>query len=188
MGCQNPRSQRRSRGFERIIPDETHLPVHLVLLVLALLLDHEDGMIEEVDLQLGALALRASALLQRSLEDELALFVTEPKVLYHRKESAFRGRERSKHGTLPTHNCLAVLEDELLIELREVEAILALARLDIDAREELSHELDDLGQRNLVRVVVGRVLQAGVEQERVPGQPGRRLGQVAVQLELARLG
>lgn len=145
-------------------------------------------MIKEVDLQLGALALRASALLQRSLEDELALFVAEPKVLHNRSESAFRGRERSRQGTLPTHDSLAVLEDELLIELREVEAVLALARLDVDTREELSHELDDLGQRDLVGVVVRGVLQAGVEQERVPGQSGRRLGQVAVQLELARLG
>lgn len=87
-----------------------------------------------------------------------------------------------------THDCLAVLEDELLVELREVEPVLALARLDVDLCEELADELDDLGDRDLVRVVVGRLLERRFEEKRVPGEARRRLGQVAVKLELARLG
>lgn len=38
-------------------------------------------MIEQEDLQLGALALSSAALLERSLVDELALFVSQPEIL-----------------------------------------------------------------------------------------------------------
>lgn len=55
---------------------DIHLAVDLVLLVLALLLDHEDGMIEQEDLQLCALALRSSTFLERSLVDHLAVLVS----------------------------------------------------------------------------------------------------------------
>ena len=75
-----------------------------------------------------------------------------------------------------------------MVELGEIEPVLALASFDVDARKELADELDDFRQGDLVRVVVGRVLQAGVEQQRVPSESGCRLGQVAVQLEFARFG
>ena len=143
----------------------TCLPVHLVLLVLLLLLDHQHGVVEEEHLQLGALALRAAALLERTLVDHLAILVAQAEV-----------------------DLLVLLEDELLIELGEVEPVLAPARLEIDLAEELAHELDDAGQHRLVGVVVGRLFEHGLEQERVSRQARRRLAEVGVEFELARLG
>lgn len=72
--------------------------------------------------------------------------------------------------------------------MSEVEAVLAPSRLDVDLVKELSHELDDLGKDDLVGVVVGRVLEAGFEEERVSCEPSSRLGEVSVELELARFG
>lgn len=142
-------------------------------------------MVKQEDLELGTLALRSPSLLQRALEDELPLLVTQSEVL-QRPVS----RRSVRLVSLPkdcahTHDCFAVLEDELLVELGEVEPVLALASLDVDPRKELANELDDLRQGDLVRVVVGGVLQAGVEQQRVSSESGRRLGQVAVQLEFS---
>ena len=122
-------------------------------------------MVEEVDGELGALALSSAALLERALVDHLALLVPESEV-----------------------DRLAVLEDELLVKLGEIEPVLALAGLDVDLGEELAHELDHLGQDELVRVVIRRVLEARLEQKRVSREARRRLGEVAVQLELATLG
>lgn len=52
-----------------------HLAEDLVLirLCVGLLLDHEDRMIEQKDLQLGALAVRSASFPQTALEDELSI-------------------------------------------------------------------------------------------------------------------
>lgn len=97
-------------------------------------------------------------------------------------------RTLSERVRSETHDGLSVLEDELLVQLSEVEPVLALARLDVDLCEELADELDHFRDCDLVRVVVGRLLERRLEQERVARQARRRLGQVAVELELARLG
>ena len=57
----------------------TYPAVNLVLLDLALGLHHEQGMVEEEDLQLGAVSL----LLERTLIDELAPLLLEPEILPH---------------------------------------------------------------------------------------------------------
>ena len=143
----------------------THLAIDLVLLLRLgrLLLDHEDRVVEEEDLELGALRLRPAALLEPALEDHLPILLAQLEV-----------------------DRLAWPEDELLIELGEREPVLRLARLLVDAGEEVADELDDARQDELVRVIVGRVLEHGLEEERVAGQSRRRLGQVAVEFELAR--
>ncbi len=113
------------------------LAVDLVQLVLVdhLGLDHEECVIEEENLQLGAFALRAAALLERTFEDELSLLVAETQI-----------------------DGFALLEDQLLVELSECEAILALSGLYVDLGEELFDNLDDLGDRLLVRVVFRGIL------------------------------
>ena len=58
------------------------LAVDLGLLVLALLLDHEDRVVEKVHGELGALALSPSALLKWALVNHLALLVPESQVLF----------------------------------------------------------------------------------------------------------
>ena len=60
-------------------------------------------------------------------------------------------------------------EDELLIELKEVEPVFRFTCLGVDSLQELANYPDDLRQRNLVRIVLWRVLEHGLEQERVPG-------------------
>ena len=68
------RPQRRFEHYDERERD-THSSVHLVLLRLALLLDHEKRVIEQKHHQLRALALAATTFLQRALVDELASFV-----------------------------------------------------------------------------------------------------------------
>lgn len=60
-------------------------------------------------------------------------------------------------------------EDELLIELKEVEPVLRFTCLGVDSLQEIANDRNDLRQRDLVRVVLWRVLEYGLEQERVPG-------------------
>lgn len=66
----------------------THLAIHLVLLILPLLFDHEDRMIEEKDLELGAFTLRPTALLERTLVDDLALLISQSQILFPSRSSA----------------------------------------------------------------------------------------------------
>ena len=66
--------QRHHKHYSECETD-THSSVHLVLLRLALLLDHEKRVIEQKHHQLRALALAASTFLQRALVDELATLV-----------------------------------------------------------------------------------------------------------------
>lgn len=95
-----------------------------------------------------------------------------------------RGTEK-RRSAARTHDRFAVFEHELLIELSEVEPVLALAALDVDFAQELSHEFDHLWQREFVRVVLWRVLETGLEQERVSSETSRWLRQVRVQFELS---
>jgi len=64
------------RPGESIRDRETYFSINLVLLVLALLLDHEDRMIEEEDLKLCTLTLRSSSFLERSFVDEFSFLVS----------------------------------------------------------------------------------------------------------------
>lgn len=59
----------------------THFAVDLVLFVLALLLDHEDRVIEKEHLQFGTLALCPASLLEWTLVDELSFLVPQSKIL-----------------------------------------------------------------------------------------------------------
>lgn len=60
---------------------ETDLSIDFLLLVLALLLHHEDRMIEEEHLKFCAFALRSSSFHQRTLVDQLSLLVSQPQIL-----------------------------------------------------------------------------------------------------------
>lgn len=76
-------------------------------------------------------------------------------------------------------------EDELLIELKEVELVLRFAGLGVDGFQELANDPDDLRQYDLVRVVLWRVLEYSLEQERIPSQTRCWFRQVAVQLQFS---
>ena len=140
--------------------------VHLVHFVLVddLDFDHEQRVIKEVQLDLGAVGLRA-ALLEGALEHEFAPRVAELQV-----------------------NELARLELELLAQEAELQTVLAAARLVVHEAEQALDLVYDLGQDDLVHVVVGRVLEHLLEQERVSGEARRRLGQEAVHRQLPRDG
>lgn len=173
-------------GFSSVMDEDgrdggTHFAINLVLLVLALLLNHEDRVVEQEDLELGALALRPTAFLERSLVDDLALLVSQSQVLISHRQQHLNSLNKEE-----THDGLSILEDELLIELREIEPILTPPRLDVDLGEELAHKFDDLGQRHLVAAVLGGVLEAGFEEKGVSSESGRRFREVSVQFELAR--
>ena len=83
------------------------------------------------------------------------------------------------------HHLFAGAEHQLLVKLEEVEPVLRLTCLGVDGLQELANDLDDLGQRGLVWVVLGSMLEHGFQQERIPRQTRRRLRQVAVQLQLS---
>lgn len=87
-----------------------------------------------------------------------------------------------------THHRLSILEYQLLIQLGQVEPVLALSGLNVDLGQEFSDKLDDLGKDHLVGIVVGGALETCFEKERVTGESSGRFGEVAVELELARLG
>ena len=140
--------------------------VHLVDFVLVddLDFDHEQGVIKEVQLDLGAVGLRA-ALLEGALEHEFAPRVAELQI-----------------------DELARLELELLTQEAELQAVLAAARLVVHEAEQALDLEYDLGQDDPVHVVVGRVLEHLLEQERVSGEARRRLGEEAIHRQLPRHG
>lgn len=74
-----------------------------------------------------------------------------------------------------THHLFTTLEQQLLIKLEEVEPVLRLPCLGVDGLQELTHNLDDLRQCHLVRVIFRSVFQDSFEEKRVPGETGRRL-------------
>lgn len=92
-------------------------------------------MVEEEDLQLGAVSL----LLERTLIDELAPLLLEPEILPH----TMRGDKTDGQDT--THNFLSRTEDQLLVKLQEVEPVLGLPGLVVDGLQEVSDDVDDLG-------------------------------------------
>ena len=76
-------------------------------------------------------------------------------------------------------------EDELLIKLKEIEPVLRFTCLRVDGLQEIANDLDDLRQCLLIRIVLWRVLEYGLEQKWIPRQTRRRLRQVAVQLQFS---
>ena len=77
---------------------------------------------------------------------------------------------------------------ELLVQLEKIEAILRPTSFDIDFPQELANEADDLWQRLLIRIVVGRMLQYSLQEQRVTSETRGWFRQVTVQLEFARFG
>lgn len=59
----------------------THPSVDFVLVALALLLDHEQRMIEQEHLQLSTIPLTRPSPVQRSLVNQLSPFLLQPQVL-----------------------------------------------------------------------------------------------------------
>ncbi len=53
---------------------ETYSPINLVLFKFAFLLNHQEGMVEQENDQLGTVSLRSSALLQRTLVNQFTAF------------------------------------------------------------------------------------------------------------------
>jgi len=92
----------------------------------------------------------------------------------------FRRRDRSTH--------LALGSPKLRIELDEVHPALRLAGGRVDLVEPAVEELDHLRDPHEVRVALRSHLEDRLEQERVSAEPGGRLGEEAVELNLARLG
>lgn len=73
---QSKRQTRRARGGKGTAG--TDPSVDFVLLALALLLDHEQRVVEQERLQLAAVALRAPAAVQRALVDQLPPVLLQP--------------------------------------------------------------------------------------------------------------
>ena len=86
--------------------------------------------------------------------------------------------------TRDAYNFLSLTEDKLLVELKEVEAVLCLTGFRVDGLQEFADSLDDLGQHCLIWVVFWRVLGHSLEKKRIPGETRCRLRYVAVKLKL----
>lgn len=79
------------------------------------------------------------------------------------------------------------LEHKLSIELCKIESILAPPSFDVDLREELSNEFDDLREHQLVGIVVWRIFETRFEKERITSESGCRFREVSIQFQLPRI-
>ena len=148
---------------KRSVTDERTCPsVHLVLLMLALLLDHQQRVIKQEHLKISTIALCTTTFLQRAFVHQFTSLLLKPQILSkNRAQSPLPAQIKTEN----TYDSFARTEYELLIQLQQVEPILRLATLEVNLSQELANNLDRLGNNGLVWIVIGRILQYNPKQE-----------------------
>lgn len=122
----------------------------------------DKDVVEQVDLEVGALALGPTPALQLTLVDKLTGLVVEPELL--------------TFGS-----------SKLRVELDEVHPALRLAGGRVDFVEPAVEKLNHLRDPDEVRVALRRHLENCLEQKWVTAESGGRLSEKTVELDLARL-
>jgi len=77
---------------------------------------------------------------------------------------------------------------QTLVNLSQVECILALARLKVDLLQKVLNNADNLGYRLLIGIVIRGIFENSLKQQGITSKAGRWFRQVAIQLQLSRFG